>query len=87
MDSGIEKSFLSSCHHIIYGKIKLRVPIPPPHFTIIWNYKIADAGSIQRARESFNWQYAFESRTIYEKVQVFREVLINVRTNFVLLKL
>ena len=84
VDSGIEKSLASSCHHdIIYGKIKFRVPLPPPHFRTVWDYKNADAISIQRAIENFNWQYAFERKTINEKVQVFSEVLMNILSNFV----
>ena len=54
VDSGIEKSLFSSCHHdIIYGKINFRVPLPPPQFRTIWDYKNADASSIQRAIENF----------------------------------
>ena len=71
VDSGIEKSLCSSCHHdIIYGNTNFTVPLPPPHFRTIWDYKNADASSIQRAIENFSWQYAFESKTINEKVQV-----------------
>ena len=40
-------------------KITLRVPLPPPNFRTIWDYNNADVGSIQRAIENFNWQYAF----------------------------
>ena len=41
VDSGIEKSLCSSCHHnILYRNI--RVPLPPPHFRTIWDYRNAD---------------------------------------------
>ena len=79
MDSGIEKSLCSSCYHdIIYGKINLRVTLLPPYFRTIWDYNNADAGSIQRAIENFNRQYAFESKTINGKVPVLSEVLMNI---------
>ena len=75
MDSGIEKSLCNSCHHdIIYEKINFSVPLPPPYFRTIWDYKNADVGFIQRVIENFNWQYAFESKTINEKVQVLRSI-------------
>ena len=84
MDSGIEKSLCSSYHHdIIYGKINFRVPLPPPHFRTIWDYENADPSSIHCAIENFNWQNAFESKTINEKVHVFSEVLMNTLSNFV----
>ena len=82
VDSVIEKSLCSSCHHdVMYGKIRVR--LPPPHFRTIWDNKNADASFIQRAIDSFNWQYAFESKTINEKVQVSSEVLMNILSNFV----
>ena len=68
LDSGIGKSLCSSCHHIIYGKINFKVPLPPPHFRTIWDYKNADASSIQGSIENFNWHYAFESKTVNENM-------------------
>ena len=88
VDLGIEKSPCSSCHQdIIYGKINFRILLPPPHFRTIWDYNNTDAGSIQRAIENFNWQYAFESKTINEKIQVLSDVLMNILSNFVPQKL
>ena len=84
MDSGIEKSLCCSFHHdIIYGKINFRVPLPPPCFRAIWDYKNNNTSFVQHAIENFNWQYTFESKTINEKVQVFSEVLMNMLSNFV----
>ena len=55
VDSCIEKSLSNSCHQdFIYGKINFRVPLPPPYFRTIWDYKSADASSIKRAIENFN---------------------------------
>ena len=51
------------------------------------DYKIAlglqDIVSVQRTIENFNWQYAFERKTINEKIQVLSEVLMNMPSNFV----
>ena len=71
MDSDIEKSPSSNYHHdIIYGKINFIVALPPPHFRTNWNYKNADASSIQCAIENFNWQYAFGNETINKKYKL-----------------
>ena len=84
VDSVIEKSLSSSWHYdIIYGKINFRVSLPPPLFRTVWDYKNADAISIQHAIENFNWQHAFERKNINEKVQVFSEVLMNILSNYV----
>ena len=65
VDSGIEKYLSSSCYQdVIYGnhisyhisQINFRVLLHSPHFRTIWDYKNADASSIQRAIENFNWQ-------------------------------
>ena len=47
----------------------------------------ADTVSIQSAIENFDRQYAFERKTINEKVQVFSEVLMNILSNYVPQKL
>ena len=71
MNSGIEKSFCSSYHlDIIYRKINFRFPLSLPCFRTIWNYKNASAGFLQSDIENFNCQYAFESKTNNEKVQI-----------------
>ena len=69
-----------------YGKVDFRVPLPP-HFGTIWDYKNADASFIHCAIENFNWQYAFECKTVNEKLQVFSEVLMNIFGNFVSYKI
>ena len=55
----------------VIKKINFRVPLPPSHFRTVWDYKSADAISVQRAIENFNWQNAFERKTINEKIRVF----------------
>ena len=41
---GIEKSlYADSCHHsIVFGKMKLNVPLPPPYASEVWEYNKAD---------------------------------------------
>ena len=63
------------------------MPLPSPHFRTVWDYKNADTISVQRAIENFNWQYAFERKTINEKVEIFSEILMNIFNNYVLHKL
>ena len=46
----------------------------------------AGVGSIERAIENYNWQYAFENKAVNEKVQVLSETLMNMLSNFVSLK-
>ena len=41
---GIEKSlYTDSCHHsIVFGKMNLNVPLPPPYTHEVWDYNKAD---------------------------------------------
>ena len=40
---GIEKSLCTdSCHHSIFGKINLNVPLPLPYTRQVWDYNKAD---------------------------------------------
>ena len=48
-------------------KCNFKVPPPPPHFKTIWDYKNANASSIQRATGSYNWQYAFEVKPLMKR--------------------
>ena len=72
----IEKSRSSSCHHdTIYEKVNLQGLLPLPHFKTIWDYKNAHVGSIQRAKESFNWQYSLKVKLLMQKYNVNAKVL------------
>ena len=56
--SNSENFLCSSCHHdIIYGKNNVSVVFPPQHFRTIWDYKNANASSVQRVTENFNSQW------------------------------
>ena len=46
-----------------------------------------EVGSIQRVIENFNWQYAFKSKHVNEKLQVLSEELTNILSNFLFRKL
>ena len=53
MDSGLDLSLHSKCHHqIIYSKLNLKIEYPPPYIRKIWNYNRAETDSINRAIEN-----------------------------------
>ena len=46
---GIEKTIHEKCHHdIIYGTWNLNVPLSPPYYREIWDYKHANTENIQK---------------------------------------
>ena len=60
MDSGVESSRNSKCHHqIIYSKIILKTEYPPPYIHKIWNYNRAETNLINCSIEKRNWPTLF----------------------------
>ena len=48
LTTGIEQSIYDKCHHnIIYGKLNFDIPLPPPYFRKIWDYKKANTKAIK----------------------------------------
>ena len=44
---GVDASIFDKCHHnIIYGKIDIRVPLPPKYVREVWDYSKADVQNI-----------------------------------------
>ena len=55
LTAGIKQSIYDKCHHnIIFGKLKFDIPLPPPYYRKIWDYKKANTKAIQRAISVFN---------------------------------
>ena len=52
---GIELSIFEECHHITYGTTDFTVPLLPPYYGEIWDYKNGDDGRIQKAISSFDF--------------------------------
>ena len=65
---GSELAIYGKCHHnIIYGNLNFNVPLPPPYYRDIWDYKHVNTESIQKAISNFDWSKAFLHRSVNEK--------------------
>ena len=63
------------CHHdIIYGKINIRVSLPPIYAHEVWNYSKANVENIKKAIYNFNSNKAFEYLAIDEKVMLLNKL-------------
>ena len=79
LTTGIEQSIYDNCHHnIIYVKLNFDIPLLPPYYTKIWDYKKANTEAIQRTISLFNWDMAFENKDITEKIKVLNETLLKI---------
>ena len=60
---GMGQSIYEKCHHnIAYGTLDFNVPVAPPYYREIWDYKNADTESIQKAISNFDWPKAFRNK-------------------------
>ena len=77
-------SIFDKCHHnIIYGKIDIRVPLPPKYFREVWDYSKADDQNIKKSIKDFNWGKTLESLSINSKVDLLNETLLNIFWNYI----
>ena len=52
---GVDLSLFEKCHHnIIFGKISIRILLPPSHICKVWDYSRADTKKIQKAVWNFD---------------------------------
>lgn len=51
---GVDHSLFDQCHHnIIFGKINIRLHLPPKYICELWNYKKTHTKNIQNAIRTF----------------------------------
>ena len=83
-NSGVDVSIFKKCHHnIIFGKINIRVPLPPVYIPEVWDYKNADVEHIKKAISNFDWKNVFKSLSVNQKVETLNETLLNIFRNYI----
>ena len=81
---GVDVSIFDKCHHnIIYGKISIRVPVPPTYAREVWDYKRVKIENIKKAISKFDWNKAFQNISIDEKVNFLNKTLLNIFRNYI----
>ena len=76
---GSELSIYEKCHHnIIYGTLNFDIPLAPPYYRDVWDYKHDNTESIQKATSMFDSSKAFLHRNANEKCKILPDVLLNV---------
>ena len=81
---GVDVSIFDNCHHnIIYGKINIRVPLPPTYVREVWDYQKANVENIKKAISNFDWNKAFENLSVDEKVDFLNKTLLNIFRNYI----
>ena len=84
LNHGVDATIFVKCHHnIIYGKINIRVPLPPVYIREVWDYSKANIENINKVISNFNWTKTFENLSVDEKVELLNERLLNIYRNYI----
>ena len=81
---GVNVSIFDKCHHIIiYGKINIRVHLPPTYVREVWDYEKTNIENIKKAIFNFDWNKTFENLSVDEKVDFLNKNLLNIFRNYI----
>ena len=85
---GVEQwLYQTSQHSIIYRTLNFNIPLSPPYYTEIWNYKNASIRRIQKSKNNFDWARDFQNWYCNEKFIILSKTLLNIFHNFILHKM
>ena len=56
---GADVSIFDKCHHNIYGKINIHVPLPPTYMREVWDYEKTNIKNIKKIISNFDWNKSF----------------------------
>ena len=81
--SSLHSSFHKNWYcQIIFVKFHLHIKYSPPYKRLVWNYKQAVTLFIQRAVNEFDWENAFSNIDINKKVEILKEIIRNIFSNY-----
>ena len=84
INSGIKPSLHENCYHqVTYAKFNLQIIYPPPYQRLVWDYKNANASSIQKALNMIDWNKLFSNANLEKQVNILNDTLFNIFSNFV----
>ena len=79
VESGVHPSLDDHCQHqIIFGKLNLSIPAPPPYRRTIWDYSKAETNKIRDVIYSIDWSSLFSGQGSNGMVDIFTDTLFSV---------
>ena len=80
----VHPSLHTNCHHqVIFTKMGISCPPPPPHTRHIWHYSRAKTDLIKKAAIEYDWEAALATLNPDEQIQHFNDVIINISIFFI----
>ena len=84
IDSGVIPSPDPCCKHsIVYGKVNMSVPTPPPYKRTIWEFKKANISGICASLSAIDWAEFFLEKSPHEMVDLFQKKLLEIMKFYV----
>ena len=84
LKSEVHPSLHTNCHHqVIYSKININCPPPPPHTRHIWHYSRAKVDSMQKASFDYDWDQALNDSPPDQQIDHYDNTIINIAKNFI----
>ena len=68
---------------IIYGKVNVSVPSPPPYKRQVWDYSEANKEEIRNTLLSTDWSFEFSDLTGDEMTSVFTKLVMDIMHRFI----
>ena len=79
VEFGVYPSLFRGCHHeIIFGKVAVSVPHPPPYKRRMWDYKVADVSSTCESLMNIDWYFEFGDLEPNLMVEKFTEIILSI---------
>ena len=71
---------------IVCGTLTFNVPLPPPYYREIWDFKHANTENIQKVISMFDWHKAFKNKNTNKMTRILTDTLMNIVKNLILHK-
>ena len=66
-----------------FGKINIRIPLPPSYVREVWDYRKANVKSMPKAVQTFDRVKAFGNLSVDGEIDVLNETLMNIFRNYI----
>ena len=84
VESGVHPSLDDHCQHqIVYGKLNVSIPHPPPYKRTIWEYSKANAQIIRNLIRAIDWKSKYRDLGVNEMTEVFTSTIFEILSTLI----
>ena len=84
VDCGVHPSLDEHCQHqIVYGRMNISIPSPPPYKRTIWDYSKANMQNIHHDLQAINGNTRFGTLDTGKMTEVFTESIYTIQASYI----